>query len=338
MKVLTVIIIIVLALGLIYFLGPKVDAPNLSPGIERAKSLSSLGMDLKALEDSIRASESKVPGIKEDNEARIIWADSFAYQKSPYSLVYLHGFSASQGEGEPIHREFAKRYGCNLYLARLASHGVEAEEPLLDLTPEALVNTAKEAIKIGEQIGEKVIVMSTSTGGTLSLYLAAHNPEIASLICYSPNIDLYDPRSSLLTKPWGLQIARAVTGDDYREFEADEKGKQYWTTRYRLESIIKLKALVDATMTEETFSKVKQPVFVGYYYKNDEEQDKTVSIPRMMEMFDQLGTPESQKSKVALPLTGEHALASIYTSKHIESVIEATFKFAEEILALQPLE
>ncbi|WP_053403848.1 hypothetical protein [Persicobacter sp. CCB-QB2] len=54
------------------------------------------------------------------------------------------------------------------------------------MSPEGMVNSAKRAISIGKQLGEKVLVMSTSTGGTLGLYLAANNPEmIDALVCYS---------------------------------------------------------------------------------------------------------------------------------------------------------
>jgi hypothetical protein len=47
-----------------------------------------------ALENYIAQGESK-HHIKPDNEARIVWADS-AKKKTPYSVVYIHGFFASQ--------------------------------------------------------------------------------------------------------------------------------------------------------------------------------------------------------------------------------------------------
>src|SRR5690606_2388877 len=68
--------------------------------------------------------------LKPDNEARIIWADDSTKSRTPYALVYLHGFSASQEEGDPVHTRFAKTFGCNLYLPRLAEHGIDTTEPL----------------------------------------------------------------------------------------------------------------------------------------------------------------------------------------------------------------
>ena len=326
---LMVLALILLILGALWIFGPKPPVPQLNGDMR------SIDLSLEELESQIQESEAAISTIKPDNEARIVWAKGYEYEKSPYSVVYLHGFSASQGEGDPIHRDFAKRYGCNLYLARLQSHGVDVAEPLMDLDAEKLMESAKHAISIGNKIGEKTLVMSTSTGGTLSLYLAASHPDLAGLICYSPNIDIKDASSELLVKPWGLQMARWVMGGKYREYEASEDEKKYWNTRYRLESLVTLKSLVKATMKEEVFQKVSSPVLLLYYFKSETEQDEVVSVSRMLEMYDQLGTPEEQKRKVALTEVGTHPFASKYTSKDIESVKRETYSFAEEVLGMQ---
>ena len=329
---LIILIVLITVLGAVWLLGPKAEVPQLDT------VLPTVDVSLIELESQINEREASRTNIKPDNEARIVWAEGYTHKKSPYSLVYLHGFSASQGEGDPVHRDFANRYGCNLYLARLQSHGMESAEPLLDMNPQELVESAKEAIVIGNQIGEKTLVMSTSTGGTLGIYLASGNPDIAGLICYAPNIDIKDPSSELLVKPWGLQMARMVVGSDYRTYESSEDEQRYWNTRYRLESLVALKALVKATMKEEVFQQVTSPLLLVYYYKSDTEQDDVVSIPRMLEMYDQLGTPDAQKQKVALPDVGTHPLASKYTSQDIQSVEDVTFTFAEEVLGLHPVE
>ena len=329
-KSLKVVVVLLVLLCLTYYLGPKVEPPQLD------KSLPEITSNLMELERQIQKHEAAIKNIRPDNEARIIWADSIP-QKTAYSIVYLHGWSASQEEGDPIHMETAKRYGFNLYLPRLAGHGLDEEEPMLDLTAEALFDSAKEAIAVGKQLGEKVILMATSTGGTLALPLAGGDPDIAALILYSPNIEIFDPTAKLLTKPWGLQLAKLVTGSDYHEFDNRTTTRdQYWTTKYRLEALIQLQALIDATMDEETFDTVTQPVFLGYYYKDDIHQDSVVSVPAMLAMFDQLGTPTNKKEKVALPNVGDHVMASYINSKDLESVRNETFEFFETMLQLKP--
>lgn len=328
-KVLLALIVLIVV---VYFLGPKAPIPQVDTIAAAANS------NLIELEKEINEAETLHLNLREDNEARIVWADDSLKNKTPYSVVYLHGFSASQGEGAPMHKDFAKRYGCNLYLARLYGHGLNEEEAMLDWTPEKFIESAKRAIAIGEQLGEKVIVMGTSTGCTASLYLASGNPKIHSLINYSPNIDVANEDAWLLTQQWGLQMGRYVNGSDYHSWVPNEGTANLVTYIYRLEAVVALKSLIDATMTEEVFSKITQPLFMGYWYKNEKIQDKVVSVSRMLEMYDQLGTPDSKKQKIAFDNATNHVLASPLWNKDFETVRESTFKFAEEILGLIPVE
>ena len=328
-KLLKGLVVVFVLMVLVYFVGPKVEKPDLST------SLPAVPSNLIALEQMILNKEKNTPNIKKDNESRIVWYDSIP-QKTEYSIVYLHGWSASQGEGSPLHKQTAKRYGCNLYLPRLAGHGLQEEEPMLNLTANDLIDSAKEAIAVGKQLGKKVILMATSTGGTLALHLAGGDEDIAGLILYSPNIEIYDTNAKVLSGPWGLQLARMVKQGDYHEFEANAMKQKYWTHKYRVEALTHLQALVDNTMSEETFKEVTQPVFMGYFFKNDSIQDKVVSVPAMLSMFDQLGTPKSLKRKVAFPEVGDHVIASYITSKDLESVEKETNAFLEQIMGMQP--
>ena len=158
---------IILLLG-VYFLGSSPNKPVYS------KVMPAVPGNADALEKYIDDQEIKHK-IKPTNEARIIWFDS-SRQKTPYSVVYLHGFSASQAEGDPTHRRFAREFGCNLFLSRLSDHGIDTTEALLQFTPDRVWESAKEALAIGKKLGNKVIVLSTSTGGTLALMLAAKYP------------------------------------------------------------------------------------------------------------------------------------------------------------------
>jgi len=88
-------------------------------------------------------------------------------------------------------------------------------------------------------------------------------------------------------------------------------------------------------MKPEVFEKIKCPVFLAYYYKNEEEQDKTVSIPAMLEMFDQLGTSPELKHKMPLPETGAHVIASYIRSKDWQSVERETTRFLAEVVKLK---
>ena len=144
----------------------------------------------------------------------------------------------------------------------------------------------------------------------------------------------------MLSKPWGLQIGRKVTGGKYRITDEDfeSKGCQYWNCKYRLEAVVYLQQLVEATMIEETFQNVTAPVFLGYYYKDEENQDKTVKVNAMLGMFDQLGTIADKKIKKAFPDAGEHVIACELTSGCLDEVVNETIHFGENVLGLKPVQ
>src|SRR5580692_11584241 len=120
------LLVIPFLLILVYLLGPRPSRPVYST------DMPTVPPDPAALDSYIASMESQ-HHLKEDNQARIIWADS-TRKKTPYVIVYLHGFSASQGEGDPTDIDIARKYGCNLYLSRLAEHGIDTPEAMINLT------------------------------------------------------------------------------------------------------------------------------------------------------------------------------------------------------------
>lgn len=297
--------------------------------------------DLPVLSDSPQqlemyvAEQEKKHPIKPDNQARIVWNNDSLKNITEYALVYLHGFSASQEEGNPVHRNLAKAFGCNLYLARLAEHGIDTSDALMNYTAEGLWQTAKEAYAIGKKLGKKVILMGTSTGGTVALQLAAAFPEIAGIILYSPNIAINDPNAWLLNNPWGLQIARLVKGSNFNTAGQDDSTyKKYWNHTYRLEATVQLQELLETTMVPATFGAVRQPVLALYYFKDESNQDKVVKVSAIQKMMQELGTPDSLKRSVAMANAGNHVLASPIVSKDVAGVEKETSTFLQQVMKL----
>lgn len=310
-----------------YGLGPRFPRPELS----REEILLPVGID--SLTAYIDWKEKTLP-VKPGNESLILWGDSVG-RKTEYVLLYLHGFSASRQEGYPVTHDFVEKFRTNAYLPRLAEHGLEDPEALLRMSPDRLYTSAKEALAIARKLGEKVIVMGTSTGGTLGLMLAADFPEaVEALILYSPNIRIKNKMAPLLSGPWGLQIARLAFGGKYRVTEDSSDGKigQYWNCTYRLEATVYLQQLLDARMNEKEFQKVKVPVFLGYYYKDKTHQDQTVDVEALLQMFDELGTAASLKRKKAFPEAGDHVIACALTSQAVGEVETETFLFVQEVV------
>lgn len=332
LKRLRLIIVPVFLIVVIYLLGPTMPEPVLNT------SLPSIPDGINKVAGYVESKEKK-EAIRENNEASIFWANDSIRHKTKYVLLYLHGFSASRIEGSPVNIDFPKRYKCNSYHARLAGHGLITDEPLLNTTPDNLYGSAKEALVIASRLGNNVIIMGSSTGATLGLMLAADLPELVhSLILYSPNIKIKQKSASLLlNRPWGLQLGRLFVGGKYRFTDdlPDSEICKYWYCHYRVEALVYLQQLLDARMHRELFEQIECPVFMGYYFKDKQNQDKVVDVKSMLQMFHALGTPEDKKRKRAFPEAGDHVIACKLTSNAVEMVKNETFLFAGEVLGLK---
>jgi len=87
--------------------------------------------------------------------------------------------------------------------------------------------------------------------------------------------------------------------------------------------------LLDKTMTNQVFSKIKIPVFLGYYYKDEERSDHVVSVPDMVDFFNAISTPSQLKRKVAYPDAERHVISSWIFSKSIDKVKNDTYEFLD---------
>lgn len=287
---------------------------------------------LATIQNSIYQKEINVADIKLGNEAKIIWSQKYKEKQSPIAFVYLHGFGASNREGEPIMSLLSKKYNANVYMSRLKEHGLDRDDNFKYLTPENYVASAQEALKIGKTIGEKVILVSTSTGGTLSLKLASEDTSIAGLIMYSPFIGLKNPAFAAILSPEGKAGFIKSNGSEIIKQTRPEKEAKYWSTSYHIDGYEALIKMLVSNMTPQTFLKVKAPVFVGYYYKNEKEQDQVVSVPAILKMYDGLGTSIEKKIKRAFPEVGDHVIACDLKSNDWKSVFDETVTFIDTVI------
>jgi|TARA_B110000285_G_C15123101_1_gene618488 esterase/lipase len=325
LKILKAIASLFLILGAVYLIGPRVETPEFSNEVIEVPS------DLIALQNWVNIKEITLGNVRPGNASKIIFNDSIP-QKTEYSVIYFHGFTASGMEGDPVHRDIAKALGANLYVPRLFGHGLEEEESMLTFNNDDFWASGKEALEVAKKLGKKVIVLGTSHGGSLSLALG-DDLAIEAMLLFGPNIAVFDSKAKLLSKPWGLQISRLVKGGNYHIWEeASDEKKKYWSTKTRLEATTHMQKFLDVKMRSSIYKKVTAPLFLAYYYKNDSLQDNIVSVPAMLKMFDQLGTPEALKVKKAFPEAGDHVLTSYLTTEHYDDVTDASLNFLTRVL------
>ncbi|GAA4317298.1 alpha/beta hydrolase [Compostibacter hankyongensis] len=332
-KFLRILAIVVAVLLILYIAGPREHVQDLSG------PLPAVPQQAAALDTFVQNREARVPGLKPDNEARIIWADPAQPQKTRYSIVYLHGFGASWAEGAPVHRQLAKTFGCNLYLSRLAEHGIDRPDAFSRLTAQSLVASAREALAVGEALGDSVILMGTSMGGALILYLASEHPELKAVIVYSPLVEDFGHQLPFLFKPWGTKLLQLVNfkGKSEQHVERPTAAeRQYWSENFHVNAYRSLAVLAQSTMHDSTFQKIRRPLFLGYYYRDSIHQDSTVSVAAELHMFDALATPAGEKEKKAFPRAGDHVIGSYIRSGDVDGVFRATADFLETRAGLQP--
>jgi esterase/lipase len=314
----------------IYFLGPKPVPPQL------LKPTFTPSVSLPILEQEIAQSEKQVKGIKPENEAKIVWGDSTKKEKTKVAILYLHGFGASEKEGYPTNIHMADTFNSNMYLARLAEHGLnEGDNNFLNFTAEKYYQSGEKALHIAKQLGDSVVIVSTSAGAAMGLFLVSRHPEIKAILMYSPAIKLFKKEAAMMSGPWGLEITKLFTGKEHNDWVyKSENHAKYWTNHQRFEGVVQFSIFLKETMKAETFSQVKCPVFMGYYYRDEENQDKVVSVVAMQEMFEQLGTPSYLKRKVNFPNANSHVIATSFLSNAWQNVEAESIKFMREIVKM----
>lgn len=327
------ILIGLVAILAIYFLGPQPDAPvlNASP------TWTQIPDSMRQISEFVQQKELANKELKPNNEAKIIWDDSLNPQKTKYSFLYVHGFSASQMEGDPVHRQVAAAFNGNLVLARVAGHGEKTSGHTLgNVTADDYYASVENYLAIAKKVGQEVIVMGTSFGGAMTVYLASKHPEIKAIILYGPCIAVADPNAVLLDNPWGLQLARLIKGGEFNEIPSKNKAHDaYWNLHYRLEAVVEMQNFLTHTMNKEVFSQVKIPVLLTYYYRDEAHQDQVVSVKAMQEMFPDLGTVSALKRQIAFPESGNHVITSPILGNKTELPMQASVQFLKEVVNLK---
>ncbi len=190
--------------------------------------------------------ESRFDDITPGTEKRIVWAGQ-QETRTPVSLLYLHGFSATSEEIRPVPDRLARALGANLVYTRLRGHGRNGDA-LGAVTANDWMQDVAEGLAAARHMGERVVVLSTSTGGTLAA-AAALDPDlsegVAAMVFISPNFRLGDPNAALLSFPAARHWVPLLVGA-MRSWEPQNAQQGvYWTTSYPTVALLPMAALVE---------------------------------------------------------------------------------------------
>jgi len=232
-----------------------------------------------------------IPGT----EKQLTWFDGEL--ATEWSVVALHGFSASRQETAPLAASVAKSLGANLFETRFAAHGLESNG-LVDVTAEEWLDDVADALTVGQLIGQKVVVIAVSNGAALALSMLDHPTmqAVDSLIMLAPNLGPADPKGMWITHPGGPFLLRLVRGDT-RSWEAhNELQEHYWTTTYPTRTLIEVIRVVDRARSK--IETVIAPRVQVLYSPNDQ----VISIPDLLSGYASIQSP--QKAIIEIEQTG----------------------------------
>jgi pimeloyl-ACP methyl ester carboxylesterase len=247
---------------------------------------------LDALAAGIDQHEREATALKPDNEARIVFLGGVPRQRRPLSVVYLHGFTASQAEGDPAHRAIAAACGAHLFLNRLHDHGSDVPMAMAGATAQAWRDDAEAAFQVGLALGERVVLVATSMGASLALDLAAsHGDAVAALVAWSPGIRVYDEDQ--------LRAALLLQGPVEPPGERTAYQRQYWSSVVHSDAYRAIAHLFVERMQPEHLARVRCPVLFGAWDGGPGDSDTLTSVAAMREAFAWLGTPPSARRFIA---------------------------------------
>ncbi|NBC28492.1 MAG: alpha/beta fold hydrolase [Spirochaetes bacterium] len=341
-------------------------------------------IDVTELDARLEASEGRFADILPGTEKTILWAGqpssggqsrpvadsatpretqsatlSATPRRTPLSIIYLHGFSATRQELSPTIERVAENLGANVFFTRFAGHG-RSDDALGEASIADWKRDAREAWRIGTQIGERVVIVGTSTGAAIAAWLAAEvstgavadtpgarvgrgaagegpggvsdtagaapDGRLVALVLISPNFALADSRARVLLWPGGRILARLMAGK-YRSFEPEnELHAKYWTERYPSSALVEM---MKATRlgNRADLKSVTAPAIMFYT-----EQDTVISLPRAHAAFDRLGGTENES--VQVPEARGHVLAgSIISPAATDRVVNEIVRFVRPAAA-----
>ncbi|TPK38960.1 MULTISPECIES: alpha/beta fold hydrolase [unclassified Mesorhizobium] len=270
---------LVAILALAFVLGPRVPVDT------------TIRFDPSAIGDDPQAyvarTEAAISGIRDGLEKEIIWANPMVHARTRLSIVYIHGFSASKGELRPLPDEVADQLDANLFFTRLTGHGQDGAA-MTQGSVDAWINDYEEALAIGRAIGDKVIVISTSTGGSLAAWAATQpgaSDGVAAIAFISPNFGVKASGAGILTMRWGKQIAELVAGKERSFMPRNALHEKFWTTRYPLAATLPMQALTELAYGAPVEKAVVPALFIF------SDSDSVVRPDRTREIAGRWGAP-----------------------------------------------
>ena len=238
-------------------------------------------IDINSLDKFIESKENEVTNIRPDTEKKIIWS-SKNNQKTKTSLVFIHGFSATRFELSPVIEMLGKELQANVFFTRLKGHGQDGKA-LGEATFDDWMIDIEEAIEIGKEIGDNLVLIGCSTGCSLIHTILEQSIDIKAVIYVSPNFGPKSFKGQLLKVPGAKLFMPLVFGNEHFFIPKNAEHERCWTTRYPIKALFAIKDTVVAAY-KINHNKIKVPVL--FWFSDD---DQVVSAKATRKIISKMG-------------------------------------------------
>ena len=151
-------------------------------------------LDIGGVEAYLAARESADEPLKQGAHSVVRWAAGRRDVRAKLCVIFLHGWSAGVEEIDPVDANVAAAADAHLLRFRLTAHGLlptkRGGEAMRDHAhSRALRSDAATAFALGRVLGERVLLIGCSTGGSLAMWAAAQpwaQEALAGLVLISP--------------------------------------------------------------------------------------------------------------------------------------------------------
>lgn len=288
-------IVILVLLIVLFLFGPRPRLDPVRPPVPVPRDLAPA-----ELAHWLDARERAVPGLIEGTAAHIEFANPTSPAKTPLCFVYIHGFSATWPETAPVTSRLAAAFSANALQTRLAGHGTGPDAMVAPA--EQWLASATEAWEIATQLGDHIVLVATSTGAPLSVWLASL-PDVAerlhALLFMSPNFRIRTRFDFLLTAPWSPRWIHLVIGR-YRQWQPANEGEaKFWTWRYSTLALIEMQKIVDWARRQR-LGDYTVPLAIMYM-----KHDPTIDPAAAIAAFDAWGA--AHKALIPVTVDGDEA-------------------------------
>ena len=269
-----------------------------------------IGLQYSDLVDWLKTQEDQLP-IVAGAESRILLAcpskdgnglnPKGQDNKTPVSILHIHGFSACRQETAPVAEQLANRLGAHLVEARLAGHGLTSQA--MEASAEDWLQSVTDGMDLAHRLGERVLIIGTSTGAPLGCWaakvLAERYGSPLAMMYMAPNFGINQSFAWLLTLPGSRFFIPLILGAT-RTWEAESEAvAKYWSTNYSTLAVIEMQKVVDWFEAQSPASwNMPLGIMLG-------DLDPTISAKKALRVLEKWGGPRSKR----LPIPEQETMA-----------------------------